>query len=129
MGEKEYQHKCRTKELKRELLLADVDHLIDVCKEYCIDTFTVLFGFSWGIDYHDWVPQELSVDKLKDEILQAEKMEWGQLGDNDLYITIPKFNLEILYCHHADIHIEYDEENEIVKTIRKSWQDKEWEAN
>ena len=52
MAEREYQNERLTKELDRNLLLEDIDHLIGLCNSYNIKTFTVLFGFAWGNDYH-----------------------------------------------------------------------------
>jgi hypothetical protein len=127
--EKEYLFSVWTKELDRTLLLEDVDHLIMLCRQHGIDKFTVLFGWAWGYDFYNWIPQQMDCARLPTEITQAEQVQWGPFGQNDVLVTIPEYQLEVEYSHHSSIHLHYDSENDFVSAIRSRWKEKEWEAN
>ena len=126
MPEKEYKHQLITKELDRNSMLLSLDHLLYVCEKNALESLETLFGWAWGYDFYNWTPQQIAVENLKNEIFKAEKVEWGLLGDNDIIITIPKFDVKIRYCHHSDIHLEYETQNDFIKEIIKYWRKNKW---
>lgn len=70
-----------------------------------------MFGFAWANELYegDWLVLELSGSELRERVQKAEEAELGQIGSDDFFIWLPDHEVEILYCHEGDIHLEAPE--------------------
>ena len=104
-------------------VLSDLDYrllleeIIEIIKHNKILSVELLFGFAWGNEYKNWVPFHVNIDSIQEEILTAERQSDGQFGEDDLHIFCSSIRIEILFCHEKDIHLRYNDSNEVVKDI------------
>lgn len=117
-----------TDPLDRGDLWFDLRENIILFNQIGITRVLVLFGFSWGKNIYagPWKEQPISLDQLVQQVLEAEKKQFGKLGDDNLYVYVPEMDIRIQYSHEADIHLSYFQENIIVKKVLDRWFDKEW---
>ena len=109
-------------------LRSDLKKNISFIKKLGVSRILVLFGFSWGkyIYSGEWEDIEVSVDEIQKMINDAEKKEYGKLGDDNLYITIPEFIARLHYSYETDIHLSYSEKNRFVERVIKRWSSNGW---
>jgi hypothetical protein len=88
------------------------------------DNCEVLFGSSWGNNYYatsEWSFVEFQVLRLVEEVARVEALGFGRLGSDDLFIRLPSRELEFRFCNDSDIHISFDEPNEITEVFYQRW--------
>ncbi|KQC32808.1 hypothetical protein AAU57_05390 [Nonlabens sp. YIK11] len=107
--------------LSKEIYSINLDAIINILKMCGHEQVDLLFGFSWGNDYKDWKEFKVPVQEIKNEIVLAQKKGVGEFGANDLFITIPELQTEILFCHEMDIHLRYEKRNRVVNEIVSFW--------
>jgi hypothetical protein len=109
-------------------LRSDLKKNISLIKKLGVSRILVLFGFSWGKNIYngEWQDIEVSVDEVQEMINDAEKKEYGKIGDDNLYITIPEFIARLHYSYETDIHLSYSEKNGFVEKVLKRWSSKGW---
>ncbi|MBN2061992.1 MAG: hypothetical protein JW882_16405 [Deltaproteobacteria bacterium] len=109
-------------------LKTDLKKNISLIRKLGVSKLFVLFGFSWGRHIYDgeWKEIEVSVDEMQKMINDAEKKEYGKLGDDNLYITIPEFIARLHYSYETDIHLSYSEKNQFVDIVLKRWSSNGW---
>ena len=104
-----------------------IDFLQRILPELGINDIDVLFGFAWGIEVFDYKTRTISIASLKREIDDVELQGHGEIGRDDLYISINAHDLEILLCHEADIHFTFETltplVNQIIEYLLDSFQD------
>ncbi len=117
-----------TDPLSPEDLWQDLKTNIKMFKALGISQVLVLYGFSWGSHFYDdnWEDLPVDVDKFEDLLIKAMEKGYGALGHDNLYISIPRFNMKLQYSHETDIHISFGDNNELVRTIHKRWEDAGW---
>lgn len=88
----------------------------------------LFFGFSWGNHIYEtqWKELPVSTDQAQALVHRAEKLGLGRLGDDNLYITVEKFDLRLQYSHEADIHLSFGAPNRLVHDILDRWRDMQW---
>ncbi|HLA60801.1 MAG TPA: hypothetical protein VK626_01025 [Nitrospiraceae bacterium] len=109
---------------KPEAIKEELRYLANYLGAHNHKTCEVLFGFAWGIEYYpdkDWTYLEFQIEKLVEEVEQVETLGRDRLGDHDLFIRLPKTGLEFLFCHHCDIHLTFEERNEIADFFNQRW--------
>ena len=84
-----------TDPLSPEDLWQDLKNNIKAFKTLDINQVLVLYGFSWGTHFYDghWTELPVDVDKLEGLLLQAVEKGYGALGHDNLYISIPGFDM------------------------------------
>ncbi len=89
---------------------------------------SLLFGFSWGSRIYEkaWEELPVSPDQAQALVRRAEKQGFGRLGDDNLYLTVEKFNLRLQYSHEADIHLSFNTPNRLVHDILDRWAAMQW---
>jgi hypothetical protein len=89
---------------------------------------SLLFGFSWGkhIYEKEWKELPASPDEARMMVCRAEKLGFGRLGDDNLYLTVKKYNLRLQYSHEADIHLSFGTANSLVRDILDRWESNQW---
>ena len=89
---------------------------------------SLLFGFSWGNHIYEKQWKELPVSPGEAQALvhRAEKLGFGRLGDDNLYLTVEKFNLRLQYSHETDIHLSFNTPNRLVNEILDRWTSMQW---
>ena len=117
-----------TDPLSAEDLRSDLKKNISLIKKFGVSQLFILFGFSWGKHIYDgeWEEIEVSVDEVQKMIDDAEKKEYGKIGDDNLYITIPEFIARLHYSYETDIHLSYSEKNRFVEKVMKRWSSNGW---
>ncbi len=117
-----------TDPLSPEDLWQDLKNNIKAFKTLEISQVLVLYGFSWGTHFYDghWTELPVDVDKLEGLLLQAVEKGYGALGHDNLYISIPGFDMKLQYSHETDIHLSFGDDNELVRSICERWKDNEW---
>lgn len=119
------------KEIMSEIFaLEDVEpilkKIIEVLVNHNIQIVDIMFGFAWGnyIYENNWDNMTINASEI---IARAyEYKEYGNIGDDDLYINIPDSNIEILICHERDIHIRYEQDSELLSKLQKVLPEEQW---
>jgi hypothetical protein len=119
----QYKNEVFTKVLSETDFKQAILKTIQVFRHNNVLTIDLLFGVAWGNEYKDWMPFEVSVDSILDEIKIAEDLKVGRLGDDDLYLIYASRELEVLLCHEHDLHLRYNDSNDLVSAIIKSWKE------
>ena len=112
-------HPIEAAQLMDELSLF-TQYFQDLGYEYC----DALFGFAWGNGYYQgpsWQSVRLPLEGLVKEVQRVERTGFGQLGANDLFLSIPTLALKFRFCNDSDIHMEYDEPSEITEFFYQRW--------
>lgn len=93
-----------------------------------VHEITLLFGYSWGnhIYEKEWKDLAVSPAEVLALVRKAEKQGYGRMGDDNLYLTVDKFNLRLQYSHEADIHLSFATPNPLVRDILKRWIAMQW---
>jgi hypothetical protein len=93
-----------------------------------VTEMSLLFGFSWGnhIYEKEWKELPVSPDKAQALVRRAEELGFGRLGNDNLYLTVEKFNLRLQYSHEADIHLSFNTPNRLVHDILDRWTTMQW---
>lgn len=88
----------------------------------------LLFGYAWGQHVYEKEWKELSVspEEVHALVRRAEKQGYGRIGDDNLYLTVEKFNLRLQYSHEADIHLSFGTPNPLVRDIIERWTTQQW---
>ncbi len=111
---------------------ADLRHDLETnlarMKELGVDEVSLLFGFSWGnhVYEEEWKELPVSPDEVLPLVRGAEKLAYGRLGDDNLYLRVEAFNLRLQYSHEADIHLSFAEPNRMVRDILDRWSASQW---
>lgn len=89
---------------------------------------SLLFGYSWGkhIYQTQWKEMTVSPDEAQALVRRAEKQGFGELGDDNLYLYVEKYNLRLQYSHEADIHLSFGTPNRLVHDILDRWNAMQW---
>jgi len=103
-----------------EEFLTEVDLVISVLKDNKVSDIEMYFGFSWG----SWESFYSNVLEIKSEIKKQEQITGDSFGENDVYVVINELETEIVFCHEADIHIEFNRVNKVVSDILNNWNDR-----
>ncbi len=103
--------------MKEENFFMEVDYVINVLRSNGVHDIEMFYGWSWG----EWETFHSAVDEIKSEIRKQEEITGGRFGENDVYITIDSLETQIIFCHEADIHIEFNKVNGVVADILNSW--------
>jgi hypothetical protein len=83
-----------------------------------------LFGFAWGNDYYPdsaWTARSITLEGLVDEVRRVEAAGFGQLGADDLFVTVPPLELKFRFCNDSDIHIEFDQPDDVTELFYQRW--------
>lgn len=88
----------------------------------------LLFGFSWGKHIYagEWKELPVSPDEVIAQVNGAEKLGFGRLGDDNLYLAVEQYNLRLQYSHEADIHLSFGTPNRLVHDILDRWTAMQW---
>jgi hypothetical protein len=112
--------------LSRPDLQADLRALLEVAEQEQILSLSVLFGFAWGIEYRDYEYFDIGPSEILAEVSEAERREVGMLGNDDLVIRDRGEQWEVLYCHEADIHLDYNATCRVVEACLSRWSTMGW---
>ena len=117
-----------TDPLRRTDLRHDLGVNLTRMKALGVAEVSLLFGFSWGKHIYEKAWKELPVAPAEALALvrRAEKLGFGRLGDDNLYLTVGKFNLRLQYSHEADIHLSFNKPNRLVHDILERWTAMQW---
>lgn len=119
-----------TDPLSVEDLWFDLRSNIQLLNKMQITSVDCLFGYSWGnfIYSGNWHDTPIVLDELEDLILQYQKKGYGQLGDDNLYISIPDLEVKLSYTYETDIHLSYGKINHFVEQVKNRWDSDQWLA-
>jgi hypothetical protein len=103
---------------------SSLDEIVAILKYHNEIEVEMLFGCAWGNEYKDWTPFIISSEFIMNEIDKAEKTGTGSFYDDDTFLYLDDIGTEILFCHEHDIHLSYNETNELVTNILDAWEAK-----
>jgi len=117
-----------TDPLQRTDLRHDLEVNLARMKTMGVFEATLLFGFSWGQHIYEkqWKELPVSPDEVLALVNRAEKLEYGRLGDDNLYLAVEQFDLRLQYSHEADIHLSFGTPNRLVHDILDRWTAMQW---
>jgi hypothetical protein len=120
-----------TDPLAVEDLWFDLRSNIALLKKMQIASVNCLFGYSWGnfIYPGDWHEIPITLNGIEETIIGYQKMEYGQLGDDNLYISIPDLAVKLSYTYETDIHLAYAGINHFVEQVKNRWDSDQWLAH
>ncbi len=109
-------------------LRCDLEANIASMKALGVVEISLLFGFSWGkhIYEKEWKELPASPDEARMLVCRAEKLGFGCLGDDNLYLTVEKYDLRLQYSQEADIHLSFGTPNHLVHDILGRWETNQW---
>lgn len=84
----------------------------------------MMFGWAWGNEYKDWTPFMVSTNDIATEIDKAEQSGAGNFYNDDTFFYLKEWHCQILFCHEFDIHLDFDENNNLVDDIIGRWKKK-----
>jgi hypothetical protein len=108
--------------LDQEALHKELECILQVLEEHGVSNMDILFGYAWDLEYKNWTPFSISLTEVFSEIRKAEELSSGEFGADDLYLILNGLEMEILFCHESDIHIDYNNKNEIIEKILHNWE-------
>ena len=95
-----------SRNLTEEEVWPSFDWILACLSRHGVTTVSVMFGYDWG----EWEYETVELASLRSRVKEAEARELGWLGTDDLFIKVENV-VEIQYCHHADIHLRYIQED------------------
>jgi len=88
---------------------------------YGIVEVTMIYGYEWDVGSLLWEEQLIEAGTIRDRVKALEDEGRGRLGQDDLFIRIDN-RVEVQFCHHADVHLRYDEDDSpLVGDVRTYW--------
>ncbi len=48
------------------------------------------------------------------------------LSKDEIFLTFSDLGFDVHYCHHGDIHINFDTVNPVIQAILNNWDKKGW---
>ncbi|QMW16458.1 hypothetical protein H3302_19490 [Pseudoalteromonas sp. MT33b] len=112
-----------TKTLDKNQLKNELEFIAKYLLNSGISECKILFGFGWGINYYptnQWLPETILIGELISKIHDVETQNLGQLGKDDLFISLPSF--EIKFCNDGDLHLSYSASSKQSSEILNRWQ-------
>jgi hypothetical protein len=91
--------------------------ILDFFKDNKVIEVEIMFGWTWGNEYKNWTPFTIAIEGVVDEIDKANKSGSGSFYDDDMVFYLNNIGIEILFCHEHDIHLNYNEANELINKI------------
>ncbi len=121
---RQYKNILYSRQLSRQECKNCLDEIIEILKTRKVLEIEMMFGFAWGNEYKEWTPFTVSPDEITIEIDKAEKSGTGSFYNDDTFLYLRELHSEILFCHEYDIHLEFDQPNEVVNDIIEAWKSK-----
>ena len=125
----EYKNELVTKILAKSDYVGALHQLIVKFRENQISTVEIQFGSAWGNKYKKWTPFTVNIDSVQDEITFAESLNVGRFGDDDFFIICRSMSVEVLFCHEMDIHIRFNDRNDLISSLINLWKDNKTTTN
>jgi len=113
-----------SKILNREELILTLNDITSILKKNNIERVEISFGFMWGRDGDEWIDYDVLTPEISERIEKEENLNNGKLGKDDFWISIKELEVQILFCHESDIHLCYNNENNITHSILENWEEK-----
>ena len=110
----------------------DFEEFVTQLESTPAERVVVLFGYAWGNEIYegDWLELHLTGQELRARVAEVEAAGLGQIGSDDLFITLPALGVERQYCHEEDIHVTAaDAEHPYVEAQRQTWLDRGWQVS
>jgi hypothetical protein len=117
----DYKYTISTPVLTSAQRREELSFLIELLNREGYHSVDILFGTFWGNDYGDWTAVSVKLTEIAKEISMAESVSTGSFEEDDLFVIINELKTEILFCHEYDIHLEYNEENNVTAAILEHW--------
>ena len=119
-----------TDPLSVEDLWSDLRSNIQLLTKMQITRVNCLFGYSWGnlIYSGHWHDIPIALNEIEDLILRYQRKEYGLLGDDNLYISVPDLEVQLSYTYETDIHLAYASINRFVEQVKNRWDSDQWLA-
>jgi len=95
-----------SRNLTEEEVWSSFDYILGCLSRHGVTAVAVMFGYDWG----QWQYEPVELASLRSRVKEAEARELGWLGNDDLFIKVENV-VEVQYCHHADIHLKYIQED------------------
>jgi len=95
-----------SRNLTEQEVWSSFDWILECISCHGVTAVSVIFGYDWG----DWRAEAVEVASLRSRVKQAEAQDLGSLGTDDLFIIVEDI-AQIQYCHHADVHLKYIQED------------------
>ncbi len=95
-----------SRNLTEDEIRSSFDYVLGCLSRHRVAAVSVMFGYDWG----DWQPGTVELATLRSRVKEAETQGLGSLGADDLFIKVEGV-VQIQYCHHADIHLTYLQED------------------
>jgi hypothetical protein len=117
----DYKYTISTPVLTSAQRREELSFLIELLNREGYHSVDILFGTFWGNDYGDWTAVSVKLTEIAKEISMAESVSTGSFEEDDFFVIINELKTEILFCHEYDIHLEYNEENNVTAAILEHW--------
>ena len=122
----DYQYSIQTPILTTDQRLSELTYIIELLRSHDIKRVDLWFGWPWGDAYGNWTPFQVSPDEILFRISEAESLKAGSFVKDDLAIIITNLEMEILFCHEYDLHLDYNLQNSLVTDILDHWKVLRW---
>jgi len=116
-----YPSRSHTRELPESEYKEQFDRHLSLLAGHGIVDIEVMFGWAWGNAYRNWVPFPVKLVEIRKEIELAEKSTQGKFREDDVYLIIPSREMELIFCHESDIHLNFRDDNDLTRVILDHW--------
>ncbi|MCD6010483.1 MAG: hypothetical protein K0Q79_345 [Flavipsychrobacter sp.] len=113
----EYEYSITTIPLHKRGFRAEVKEVIATLKRHNIIHVNLMYGWSWG----DWTPFESLVNDVLINIDKQRQKTGDRFPGNDVYIDISNLEVQIIFCHEHDIHLQFNRVDKFILEIISRW--------
>jgi len=103
-------YNLQTREVTDAEVWKILDWVLGCFARHGIVEVTMIYGYEWDIASLQWEEKLIEVGTIRDRVKALEDEGCGRLGQDDLFIRIDD-RVEVQFCHHADVHLRYDEDD------------------
>jgi hypothetical protein len=106
----------------------DLHETIRLTEQLGLRDLRLFFGFAWGKQIYEgrWVEIATSPEQVEPRIADAERRQYGRLGDDNVYIRMPEIDVRVEYSYETVIHLSYAQDNAFVKATLNRWRSSQW---
>lgn len=104
---------------EHHLFFERVNEVIALLIKNNVIAVEMFFGWLWD---NEWESFTANVPDIMYHIRRHEQKTGSHFGENDVYINLRELETQIVFCHEADLHIEFNNSNPLVRDILTIWE-------
>lgn len=106
-------------------LRTELRHMVEYFRRLGCKRCEVFFGWAWRTDRDgtDLLMKSMDIPPLDliGEIQRAEDAGLGGFGRDDVTISFEGCTVNVQFCHHRGVHLQYTEPDDITRHLLERW--------